>query len=101
MTAKVVTGNRLADGVVVYLDASGGWCERLAEARVAADEASAAEILGLAEQPAQAVRVVGPYLIDVIVEGDTVRAESRREAIRAAGPTVRRDLGKQAQPARA
>jgi hypothetical protein len=99
MAAKVVSGNRLNDGVVVYLDAAGGWRERLAEARVAHDDASAAEILRLAEHPDQAVRVVAPYLIEVVVEGGALRAQSQREAIRAAGPTVRRDLGKQAERA--
>ena len=99
MTAKAITGNRLSDGAVVYLDAAGDWSERIAEARVAIDDESAAEILGLAEHPDQAVRVIGPYLIDVIVENGVPRAESIREAIRAAGPTVRRDLGKQADGA--
>jgi hypothetical protein len=40
--------------------------------------------------------VVAPYLIDVVIENGLPRAESKREAIRAAGPTVRLDLGKQA-----
>ena len=96
MTTKVVTGNRLNDGIVIYLNAAGGWSERLTEARVAGDDESAAEILRLAEQPEQAVRVVAPYLIDVVIENGLPRAESKREAIRATGPTVRRDLGKQA-----
>ena len=97
MTAKVITGNRLNDGVVVYLDAAGSWSERLTEARVADDEASAAAILRLAEHPEQAVRVVDPFLIEVVMEDGILRAESKREAIRATGPTVRRDLGKQAE----
>ena len=96
MTTQVITGNRLNDGVVVYLDAAGGWSERLAEARVADDDASAADILRLAEHPDQAVRVIDPFLIEVVVEDGVLRAESKREAIRATGPTVRRDLGKQA-----
>jgi hypothetical protein len=94
MTAQVITGNRLSDGVVVYLDAAGGWSEWIAEARVAEDDAAAAEILRNAEHPAQAVRVIAPYLIDVIIEDGRLRAESKRETIRATGPTVRRDLGK-------
>ena len=96
MTAKVITGNRLKDGAVVYLDAAGDWCERLTEARVAGDDASVAEILCLAENPGQARRVVDPYLIEVVIENGILCAESIREAIRAAGPTVRLDLGKQA-----
>jgi hypothetical protein len=39
--------------------------------------------------------VVGPYLIDVAVEGGTIRPLHYREMIRARGPSVRPDLGKQ------
>lgn len=96
MATKVVTGNRLNDGIVIYLNAAGGWSERLTEARIADGDEAAAEILRLAEQREQTVRVVAPYLIDVVIENGLPRAESKREAIRATGPTVRRDLGKQA-----
>ena len=41
--------------------------------------------------------VIDPYLIDVI-EGDSERRPTRfRELIRAKGPTVRPDIGKQAE----
>ncbi len=48
---------------------------------------------------AQAVKdqhVVNPYLFDVDVDGTTPKPISVREQIRATGPTVRLDLGKQA-----
>ena len=96
MTAKIVTANRLGDGLVVYLDRASGWSEYVEAARVAGSEQESAEILALAEAPAQATRVVGPYLMDVIVENGGPRAVSNREIIRAKGPTVRPDLGKQA-----
>jgi len=41
--------------------------------------------------------VVGVYLFDVRVQNGAIVPVKIREAIRAAGPTVRRDLGKQAQ----
>ena len=40
--------------------------------------------------------VVHPYLFDVTVAAGSIRPVKMREVIRAAGPTVRRDLGKQA-----
>lgn len=97
MTGKVVTANRLGDGMVVYLDTTGGWSEYVEAARVAQSEEQSAEILALAEAPAQATRVVGPYLMDVSLENGEPRAVSNREIIRAKGPTVHPDFGKQAE----
>ncbi len=96
MSGKVVTANRLGDGMVVYLDTAGGWSEYVEAARVAQSEAQSAEILALAEAPAQATRVVGPYLMDVSLENGAPRAVSNREIIRAKGPTVHPNFGKQA-----
>jgi sulfite reductase (NADPH) hemoprotein beta-component len=96
MSGKVVTANRLSDGVVVYLEAGGGWTEWIEGARIAHGEADAQAILALAERPEQAVAVVGPYLMDVVGEDGRPRPASPREIIRARGPSVRADLGKQA-----
>jgi hypothetical protein len=40
--------------------------------------------------------VVDPYLFAVNVENEKIRPLGRREEIRAGGPSVRTDLGKQA-----
>ncbi len=99
MADKIVTANRLDDGLVVYLNGS-GWSERIDDARVARAEEDAAALLAEAEGPGQAVRVVGPYLIEVTCdEGAVPRPVRHRETIRARGPTVRPDLGKQAEVA--
>ncbi len=94
MADRIVTANRLDDGLVVYLNGA-GWSERIEDARIAGDEASA-RLLAEAEGPEQAIRVVAPYLIEVAREGGVPRPVSHREAIRARGPTVRTDLGRQA-----
>ncbi len=96
MTAQIVTANRLTDGLVVYLDGSGAWSERVEEGRVAPSGEAGAALLASAEAPEQGVLVVGPYLMDVAVDGGLPRPVSNREVIRAKGPTVRLDLGKQA-----
>ena len=95
MADKIVTANRLDDGLVVYLNGA-GWSERIEDARIAGDDAAADGLLAEAEGPGQAIRVVGPYLIEIALEGAEPRPVSYREAIRAQGPTVRLDLGKQA-----
>ena len=98
MADRIVTANRLSDGLVVYLNGA-GWSERIDDARIAGDDAAADGLLARAEGPGQAVRVIGPYLIEVTREGAVPRPVSHREAIRALGPSVRPDLGKQAEVA--
>ena len=94
MTLNVATANRLGDGLVVYLAADGSWSERLAESFVAADETARAELEARAR--AAAHHLVAPYLIEVVHEEGAMRPVQYREEIRARGPTVRPDLGKQA-----
>ncbi len=91
MADRIVTANRLSDGVVVYLNGA-GWSGRIEEARVASDDAAADGLLVRAGGPGQAIRVIDPYLIEITREGAVPRPVSHREAIRATGPTVRSDF---------
>lgn len=102
--AQVVIASRLADGRVVFLkEASGGaeWVGLLDAAEVAEDAQRAEALLALGEASAADHSVVEPYLIDVERDGDHWRPTKYREAIRALGPTIRTDLGKQAEGAEA
>jgi sulfite reductase (NADPH) hemoprotein beta-component len=92
----VITANRLGDGVVVFLDASGAWTEDFHRAAALADGAATAEALALAERSEAANEVIGPYAIEIESRNGHFVPKALREAIRASGPTVRRDLGKQA-----
>lgn len=90
---KAVTGNRLADGRVVYLAPDNYWAEHIAvAARFSDDEAP--DVLAAAQ--ARVTEVADAYLID-IEDGVAAGRERLRETIRSAGPTVRRDLGNQAE----
>ncbi|MBI1239043.1 MAG: DUF2849 domain-containing protein [Alphaproteobacteria bacterium] len=93
---EVLTANRLADGEVVYLADGEAWVGDLSGARLAhtKDEAAALEAIG--QNAVRQLKVVAPYLIAVEGAGGALSVKSARERIRAAGPTVRRDLGKQA-----
>lgn len=90
---QIVTANRLVDGIVVFQDEDGGWSEDFA--RAAAHQDAAAALARAAEDVAASL-VVDPYAIDVELRNGHYAPKALREAIRAAGPTVRRDLGKQA-----
>jgi hypothetical protein len=94
---QVLTANRLLDGEVVYLDAADDWVERIGEARLLATpaEGEAALAKGVAAETER--KIVHAYLFDVAGQGDALKPVKMREIIRAAGPTIRRDLGKQAR----
>ncbi len=101
---QAVTANRLSDGEVVYLAPDGQWSEHLDDCRTADDKAESEVMMEAGGRAEKARVVVGAYLFEVEcaprpergAEGKTVRPAQLREAIRARGPTVRRDLGKQA-----
>jgi hypothetical protein len=90
---QIVTANRLIDGIVVFQDEAGGWSEDFARAAAHEDAAAA---LARASQDVAASLVVDPYAIEVELRNGHYAPKALREAIRASGPTVRRDLGKQA-----
>jgi Protein of unknown function (DUF2849) len=90
---QVLTANRLSDGEVVYLAADGAWVESIAAAQVVtAVDSDAALATGQAAE--RDLKIVHAYLFDITPDRRPVKM---REIIRAAGPTVRRDLGKQAR----
>ncbi len=96
MTVQVVTANRLDDGAVVYLAKDGAWSDRIAGGRLAEGKEEGAVLLAAAEESVAEQTVVAPYLIDVVVEDGSPSAVRFKERIRANGPPVRPDLGKQA-----
>jgi hypothetical protein len=97
LVSEIVTANRLADGVVVFQDASGGWAEDFACAAVNADPAALQAALALAAESVARCEIVDPYAVAVELRNGHYAPKALREAIRASGPTVRRDLGKQAE----
>jgi hypothetical protein len=93
---QMLTANRLRDGDVVYWRA-GGWVQAFGEAEVFDAEADADTALDAAKKSVAENVVVNPYLFEVRQEEGGITPVKEREIIRAAGPTVRGDLGKQAQ----
>jgi Protein of unknown function (DUF2849) len=93
----MVTANRLSDGLVVFLTAEGGWSEDFHLGAILSDEAAKASALETSAKSAAANTIVDPYWIDLERRGGHFVPKALREAIRASGPTMRRDLGKQAQ----
>jgi hypothetical protein len=94
---EVITANRLADGLVVFLSADGGWTEDFHAAAVIADPEARARAIEVSSKAADANVVVEPYPIELELRAGHLAPKALRERIRASGPTVRVDLGKQAQ----
>jgi len=90
--AQKLTANRLIDGTVLYWK-GGAWTESLAEADLFENEAAGKASLEAARVSAARNEVVNPYFIEM----KGARPLKEREIIRALGPSVRTDLGKQAE----
>jgi hypothetical protein len=88
---KVITANRLTDGLPVYFTLDETWTLALTEA--ASFEGDAA-LEALTTATAQETEVVGPYLMDVEEGQSPLVPDGRgrlREEIRRDGPTVQSD----------
>ena len=92
---KVITANKLTFGEVVYWTGPRGWQLSLQQA-VVLDDAGAEGALKLAAESVQRCEVVAPYTFSVRIEDGRIIPVSAREQIRARGPSVRLDVGKQA-----
>jgi hypothetical protein len=95
---QILTANRLRDGEVVYWK-GGSWVTALVEAEIFAEKPAAEAALKAADRAVADRLVVNPYLFEIRREQGVVRPIEEREIIRAAGPTVRLDLGKQSTEA--
>lgn len=96
---KVLTANRLSDGIAVWLGADHSWCETISEAELAANETTIEKLERAGKAAFLKNEVVDVNLIDVEMSGGAIVPVRLRERIRAAGPTIRPDLGKQAEVA--
>jgi Protein of unknown function (DUF2849) len=94
---QVMTANRLRDGEVVFLTRSGVWNEKIDEAVLALEPQAQKALEARAAEDVKATLVTGPYLFDAERINGRIRATHMRERVRTLGPTVRRDLGKQAE----
>ena len=100
--AQVLIASRLSDGLVVFLKrvatpGSADWGLTLDSAEVAQSEERAGEMLRVGEaDAAENQAIIDPYLIDVEEHEGRLRPTKFREVIRCLGPTIRLDLGKQA-----
>ncbi|HMF07325.1 MAG TPA: DUF2849 domain-containing protein [Methylocella sp.] len=85
---KIISANRLADGIVVYAGHGGAWVEKLNQARIFASKEEAEAGLSLAQDDVARNLVVEPFLVDVTQDANGLRPSTLRDSIRAQGPTI-------------
>jgi hypothetical protein len=95
---KILTANRLTDGEAVWYSTDHSWAETIDDAELAQDKAAEATLEAIGKAAYDDNLVVDVNLIDVDVIDGAIVPNRLRERIRAAGPTNRNDLGKQARP---
>lgn len=88
MTDKVLTANRLSDGIAVWLDANGHWVENLQDAIVARHAEAVASLEAIGKRDFAENRVVDVAVVDVQEQNGKLWPLRLRERIRAQGPTM-------------
>jgi hypothetical protein len=92
-TPKVITANRLIDGLVVFIADGPGWVTDIAEATVFEDGPKLDDAMAFGAVEVAARKIVDPYTVDITIENGRPVPERLRERIRAIGPSV--DYGEQ------
>ncbi len=94
---KILTANRLTDGEAVWYSAGQSWVEMIGDAEIVSDKAGEARLEAAGQAALARDEVVDVNLIDIELRDGVITPTRLRERIRAAGPTNRTDLGKQAR----
>jgi hypothetical protein len=88
MADKVLTANRLSDGISVWLDSSGNWVESLQDALVARHPEAVAALEAAGKTAFADNKVVDVNVVDVEELAGVLRPLRLRERVRAEGPTI-------------
>ena len=92
MGDKVLTANRLTDGIAVWLDANGKWSTSLQEALVARHAEAVAALEAIGKKSYADNEVVDVAVVDVQETNGILWPLRLRERIRAQGPTMREGI---------
>lgn len=97
MSVKILTANDLKTGQVVFYSTAGIWSPKVADAQVAHSDGEAEQLSHIGRQAIAAREVVEVEVIPALETENGPFPVRNREQIRALGPTVRPDLGYQAE----
>ena len=94
MKYQILTASHLKTGQVIFLNEDNEWTNSLNNVRYATDKESAARLEAQGEQAVQWNEIIGPYLIDVTIEGDKAVPVRFREQLRIFGPSTHQQFSK-------
>ena len=87
-TKKVVTANRLIDGIVIFVGPGPDWVDDIRMAAVFDDGPELDAALNFGAEQVTKRQIVDPYAVDVDIEDGIPSPNRLREQIRAVGPSV-------------
>ncbi|MGI9374438.1 MAG: DUF2849 domain-containing protein [Hyphomicrobiales bacterium] len=87
-SGKILTANRLTDGLVVFLSAENIWTRDIDRAVLAQEEGAQSALAKRGEEYEENNQVTGAYLIDAERENGIINPVRIRERIRLTGPTI-------------
>lgn len=94
---KLLAAHRLTDGEAVWFSADARWVDDIGQAEIARDPEGVERLQQAGREAVARNEVVDAELIDVEIIDGAVRPLRLRERIRAAGPSIHPELGKQAR----
>jgi len=86
---RILSANRLRDGIIVYLSSTGEWLPQIDAAAVFTSQEASDAALAKARADIAANLILDPVVVDVTEGPKGKRAVGLRNAIRALGPTVK------------
>ena len=85
---KVLTANRLSDGIAVWYSPDNGWDTDIAQAELVSDAAGEARLTAIGAEAYARNEVIDVNVVDAELANGNLAAVKLRERIRAAGPTI-------------
>ncbi|MGB0574804.1 MAG: DUF2849 domain-containing protein [Alphaproteobacteria bacterium] len=86
--ARIITANMLVSGNVLYLDEKRCWDENIANAQIIKNDEDLARLNNMSQDAVMNSIIVGPYVMPVECHSAGLQPVSKRELIRASGPTI-------------
>lgn len=93
---KILTANLLSTGEAVWLSSNGRWATTISSSEIARGAEAEAKLESRGRASLARHEVVDVNLVEIALQDGNPAPLRLRERIRAAGPTNRLDLGKQA-----
>ena len=85
---KVLTANRLSDGIAVWYSSDKGWNTDIAAAELVSDSAGETRLTAIGAEAYARNEVIDVNVVDAELANGKPAATNLRERIRAEGPTI-------------